>query len=254
MSSFLWSVADLLRGKYKPHQYGRVCTRPCVWALHRANPRHKISVSSERRCLGASQAKQPSPLMAIAPFLAANLTLPEEERLAVLQGAFFASGHDARPWLEGWSSKTLAMQRAGVHGLNVADYWAGERPRCSSSFPRVNLGGRLPLLVPTKLDAAERALRANQCQRCSVGRIKWISDQAGTRRVDWSFQCSASQPADWRKFSGTAKAGEEDTDLSERVRQVVILSVGPPRPKSRSQQSGISPLWMETIRGKIPWF
>lgn len=24
LSSFLWSVADLLRGKYKPHEYGRV--------------------------------------------------------------------------------------------------------------------------------------------------------------------------------------------------------------------------------------
>jgi type I restriction-modification system DNA methylase subunit len=24
LSSFLWSVADLLRGKYKPHEYGRI--------------------------------------------------------------------------------------------------------------------------------------------------------------------------------------------------------------------------------------
>jgi type I restriction enzyme M protein len=24
LSSFIWSVADLLRGKYKPHEYGRV--------------------------------------------------------------------------------------------------------------------------------------------------------------------------------------------------------------------------------------
>ncbi len=24
LSSFLWSVADLLRGKYKPHEYGKV--------------------------------------------------------------------------------------------------------------------------------------------------------------------------------------------------------------------------------------
>jgi pimeloyl-ACP methyl ester carboxylesterase len=69
--------------------------------------------------LAASHTKQPSPLMAIAPFLAANLTLPEEERSAVLQGAFFASGHDARPWREGWYPKTLAMQRARVHGLNA---------------------------------------------------------------------------------------------------------------------------------------
>ncbi|WP_084080053.1 type I restriction-modification system subunit M N-terminal domain-containing protein [Edaphobacter aggregans] len=24
LSSFLWSVADVLRGKYKPHEYGKV--------------------------------------------------------------------------------------------------------------------------------------------------------------------------------------------------------------------------------------
>jgi type I restriction-modification system DNA methylase subunit len=24
LSSFIWSVADLLRGKYKPHDYGQV--------------------------------------------------------------------------------------------------------------------------------------------------------------------------------------------------------------------------------------
>lgn len=24
LSAFLWSVADLLRGKYKPHEYGKV--------------------------------------------------------------------------------------------------------------------------------------------------------------------------------------------------------------------------------------
>ena len=75
--------------------------------------------------LAASQAKHPQPLLAVAPFLAANSMLPEEERLSVLQGAFFASGHDARSWLDGWYPKTLAMQRASLRHVNVADYWAG---------------------------------------------------------------------------------------------------------------------------------
>lgn len=75
--------------------------------------------------LAASQAKHPQPLVSIAPFLAANSMLPEEERLSVLQGAFFAPGHGARSWLDGWYPKTLAMQRASLHRVSVADYWAG---------------------------------------------------------------------------------------------------------------------------------
>jgi pimeloyl-ACP methyl ester carboxylesterase len=75
--------------------------------------------------LAASQSKNVAPMMAAAPFLASNPDIPEEERLAVLQGAFFAPHHDARPWLDGWHPKTLAMQRASVHGMSPSKYWAG---------------------------------------------------------------------------------------------------------------------------------
>lgn len=75
--------------------------------------------------LAASQTKHVPPLMGVAPFLAANSALPEDERLAVLQGAFFAPGHDAHTWLKGWYPKTLAMQRASVHEINADQYWGG---------------------------------------------------------------------------------------------------------------------------------
>jgi pimeloyl-ACP methyl ester carboxylesterase len=79
--------------------------------------------------LAASQAKRVSRLMATAPFLAANAALGDEERLAILQGAFFAPGHDARPWLEGWYPTTLAMQGASVRDIDTSKYWAaGEAP------------------------------------------------------------------------------------------------------------------------------
>jgi pimeloyl-ACP methyl ester carboxylesterase len=75
--------------------------------------------------LAASQSKNVAPMVAAAPFLASNPDIPEEERLAVLRGTFFAPHHDARPWLDGWYPKTLAMQRASVHGMSLSKYWAG---------------------------------------------------------------------------------------------------------------------------------
>ncbi len=59
-----------------------------------------------------------------APFRAGDLTLPDSERLAALQLAFFAPGHDPSIWLSGWYPKTLAMQHEAVKRLNPAPYWA----------------------------------------------------------------------------------------------------------------------------------
>lgn len=49
-----------------------------------------------------------------APFVAANVSLPASTRLAALQKAFFAPGHDAHIWLQGWHPSTLAMEAAVV--------------------------------------------------------------------------------------------------------------------------------------------
>ena len=50
----------------------------------------------------------------LAPFRAGDLALPEAGRLAALELAFFAPGHDASIWLTGWYPQTLAMQHAAV--------------------------------------------------------------------------------------------------------------------------------------------
>ncbi|WP_428483272.1 alpha/beta fold hydrolase [Rhodopila sp.] len=64
-----------------------------------------------------------------APFVAGDPTRPEEERLAALRLAFFAPGHDPRPWLDGWYPETLAMQRGAVEATNLNPYWdAGTAP------------------------------------------------------------------------------------------------------------------------------
>jgi pimeloyl-ACP methyl ester carboxylesterase len=59
----------------------------------------------------------------------ANSALPEAERLAALQFAFFAPGNDARSWLKGWHPDVLAAQRvAGDRTARAEDYAAGAAP------------------------------------------------------------------------------------------------------------------------------
>jgi pimeloyl-ACP methyl ester carboxylesterase len=59
----------------------------------------------------------------------ANPALPDSERLAALQFAFFAPANDARPWLEGWHPDVLAAQRlAGDRTSREEDYAAGTAP------------------------------------------------------------------------------------------------------------------------------
>jgi pimeloyl-ACP methyl ester carboxylesterase len=59
----------------------------------------------------------------------ANPALPDAERLAALQFAFFAPGNDARSWLEGWHPDVLAAQRvAGDRTSRAEDFAAGQAP------------------------------------------------------------------------------------------------------------------------------
>ena len=54
-----------------------------------------------------------------------TLTLPRGERLALLSKAFFASGHDASVWLDGWSPEVAVAQSAAVRATNTEDWWEG---------------------------------------------------------------------------------------------------------------------------------
>ncbi|HUI95583.1 MAG TPA: alpha/beta hydrolase [Xanthobacteraceae bacterium] len=59
----------------------------------------------------------------------ADLALPEDQRLAALQFAFFAPGNDARAWLAGWHPDVLAAERiAGDKTPREEDYAAGHAP------------------------------------------------------------------------------------------------------------------------------
>lgn len=64
-----------------------------------------------------------------APFIAGDPTRSEHERLAVLRRAFFATGHDARIWLDGWYPKTLEMQKAAAQRVDPKSFsHAGTAP------------------------------------------------------------------------------------------------------------------------------
>ena len=79
--------------------------------------------------LAPSPGRSTSPEIQAAPFQAGDPDLPEAERLAVLQRAFFAPDHDASAWLHGWYPETLAMQRAAVANADLEHYWgAGNAP------------------------------------------------------------------------------------------------------------------------------
>ncbi len=80
--------------------------------------------------IAANVGRDPSPPNVRAAIKAsADLSLPEDQRLAALQFAFFAPGNDARAWLAGWHPDVLAAERiAGDKTPREEDYAAGHAP------------------------------------------------------------------------------------------------------------------------------
>jgi pimeloyl-ACP methyl ester carboxylesterase len=79
--------------------------------------------------LAAASGKTVAPEVNSAPMRAGDPSLSDHERLAALRLAFFAPGHDASVWLDGWYPETLAMQVECVHQADVGRYWgAGSAP------------------------------------------------------------------------------------------------------------------------------
>ncbi len=80
--------------------------------------------------VAANVGRDPSPPNVRAAIKAsANLALPQAERLAALQFAFFAPGNDAHAWLDGWHPEVLAAERiAGDKTPRTEDYAAGHAP------------------------------------------------------------------------------------------------------------------------------
>jgi pimeloyl-ACP methyl ester carboxylesterase len=55
----------------------------------------------------------------------ADLSLPDSERLKSLQFAFFAPGHDASVWLQGWYPVVNESQHLAGKATKQSDWWSG---------------------------------------------------------------------------------------------------------------------------------
>ena len=135
--------------------------------------------------LAAAQASKVPPDIAKTPFIAGDPTRPEDERLEVLQRAFFAPGHDARPWLAGWYPETLRMQHEAAQAVPVSAYRACEHAPMPEVFGahdpfklkafwqelRDDFGSRVKSVV---IDGASHALFPEQPDRLADAVLPWL--------------------------------------------------------------------------------
>jgi pimeloyl-ACP methyl ester carboxylesterase len=119
--------------------------------------------------IAANVGRDPSPPDVRAAIKAsADLSLPQAQRLAALQFAFFAPGNDAHAWLDGWHPDVLAAERvAGDKTPREEDYAAGHAPVLTSS--------------PTTIRWRASTMRRNTSMRSASGSRSWSSRTRGMR-------------------------------------------------------------------------
>jgi pimeloyl-ACP methyl ester carboxylesterase len=73
--------------------------------------------------IAAAASKQYPPELSVAVGKSGDLSLPPEERLPYIQTTFFAPGHDASIWLDGWHPEASEAQRIAAAGTRQAEWW-----------------------------------------------------------------------------------------------------------------------------------
>jgi pimeloyl-ACP methyl ester carboxylesterase len=102
------------------HAFGQWVGR-CVAADHPRLVRGMI--------LAAAAAKSPNPTLRDELAKCVDTSLPDAVRLAALQVAFFAPGHDPASWLANWHPVAAKSQRAASAATAQGDWWgAGSAP------------------------------------------------------------------------------------------------------------------------------
>ena len=141
--------------------------------------------------LAASQASKVPEDVAKAPFLAGDPAIPEPDRLAVLRKAFFAPGHDACIWLEGWYPETLRMEHEAAKAVPQSVYWAcGNvpllevfgaydpfKPKESWRELQADFGDRVTSIV---IDDASHALFPEQPEAIAQAVLPWLATHKRT--------------------------------------------------------------------------
>lgn len=98
------------------HAFGQWIGR-CVAADHPGLVRGVI--------LAAAAAKLPDPTLRDQLAKCIDTTLPDPVRLAALQRAFFAPGHDPSSWLSNWHPVASKSQRAASAATPQHEWWGG---------------------------------------------------------------------------------------------------------------------------------
>ncbi|MBS0638655.1 MAG: alpha/beta hydrolase [Proteobacteria bacterium] len=79
--------------------------------------------------LAAAAARAIDPALREALGVAADPTRPRQARIAALQTAFFAPGHDPTVWLHNWHPAAARSQRAASAATPIEEWWhAGSAP------------------------------------------------------------------------------------------------------------------------------
>ena len=94
--------------------------------------------------LAAAAARSVDPALRDKLAKCADTALPDDVRMAALQVAFFAPGHDASPWL---ATGTLSPRKASVPPATPRRWMTGGAPglrRCWTFRPNTTPGGRRP--------------------------------------------------------------------------------------------------------------
>jgi len=111
---------------------------------------------------------------------------PEAERLDALQMAFFAPGHDPRPWLKGWNGDLVLAQRAARGRTDRDSWWPSGtapildlvglqdpfRPEASRDFYVKEFPGRVTLV---SVDGASHALPDEKPEWVANQIAAWIT-------------------------------------------------------------------------------
>lgn len=123
--------------------------------------------------IAAAAAKNYPKELLVSLRAAGDVTLPDPQRLAALQIAFFAPGNDPSVWLKGWHPALALYQRPIIANPKEDEWWSGGaapildlqalqdpfRPRSTANDIKAEFGDRVTIAT---IDNASHALMPEQ--------------------------------------------------------------------------------------------
>jgi pimeloyl-ACP methyl ester carboxylesterase len=103
------------------HAFGNRWAR----AFTAANPARVLSLT----LLAAGGLVEPEPDVHLSLISLFDLDAPEAERLAHIDKVFFAEGHDASIWLDGWFPIAAAIEGEATTNTPIEEWWAAAPDR-----------------------------------------------------------------------------------------------------------------------------